>query len=96
MAFVHFKKEFEKLARKKGMGDAIAAGSVCYKAREVLNEVFPKGEGAIKSFEKGLLTINFGSSSALASFNILKAEFLEKLNNKLDGEKVVGIKALIG
>lgn len=92
---VNFKEEFEKVARKHGMGEAISSSVVCHKAREVLKEVFAGGEGEAISFKDGLLTVGFGSSGALFKFNSKKASFLKKLNGALGKSQVAEVKAIM-
>lgn len=92
---VNFQEEFEKIARRCGMGEAVSSSVVCHKAREVLREVFADGGGVIISFENGLLTVGFGSSGALFKFNSKRASFLKKLNATLGKSQVAEVKAIL-
>lgn len=92
---VNFQEEFKKIARKKGMGDAVSASIVCHKARIILDEIFPEGGCAVKSFKNGLLTVNFPSSGALARFNMLKPDFETSLGKVFDKNPVTDIRAMI-
>lgn len=94
---VNFQEEFEKIARRFGMGEAISSSVVCYKAREVLKEVMDDdcASCVVISFENGLLTVGFGSSGALFKFNSKKASFLKKLNGALGKSQVAEIRAIM-
>lgn len=92
---INFHEEFEKVARRRGMGPAISSGVICHKAREILKEVFADGGGEVVSFKDGLLTICFGSSGALFSFGTKKEKFLGKLNSTLKKNQVDEVKAIM-
>ena len=96
MNLINFQEEFEKIARKHGMGEAISAGVTCHKAEEGLKRVFPEGDGKVVSFKNGLLTIKFGSSSALAGFHVVKSKLVEEVNGSLGKNLVTEVRAVIG
>ncbi|MDP4008763.1 MAG: hypothetical protein Q8P68_06250 [Candidatus Peregrinibacteria bacterium] len=96
MNLINFQEEFERIARSQGMGEAISSGVICHNARKVLLNTFPEGGGRVVSFQNGLLTINFGGSSALTRFNIVKVDFLNELNKMLSKNYVTEVKAVIG
>lgn len=91
---IDFQAEFEKIARRQGMGDAIAACTVCHKAREILKDM-TDFRFEVTSFKNGLLSINFSSSGALTRFNMEKIDFLKKLNESLGKTLVTEVKAVI-
>lgn len=92
---INFKEEFEKVARRHGMGEVISSSVVCHKARAVLEEILPDSGGKVVSFKNGLLTLSFRSSGALARFGLLKKEFLSQLNAVLKQIHVTELKIVL-